>query len=79
MAQAAPEFSFLAGACSYFNEPIYDRPGKPYGSDSSIFETMAKEKAAFMLWLGMPGTQEKWIITANGDFGTGPVMTGPHR
>lgn len=48
----APDFSFLTGSCSYFNEPIYDRPGKPYGGDSSIFETMAKEKAAFMLWLG---------------------------
>jgi len=48
----APDFSFLTGSCAYFNEPIYDRPGKPYGLDSSIFETMAKEKAAFMLWLG---------------------------
>jgi alkaline phosphatase D len=48
----APDFSFLTGSCLYVNEPIYDRPGKPYGGDSSIFETMAKEKAAFMLWLG---------------------------
>jgi alkaline phosphatase D len=47
-----PEFSFLTGSCSYFNEPVYDRPGIPYGKDSSIFEPMAKEKAAFMLWLG---------------------------
>ena len=47
-----PEFSFLAGGCSFFNEPIYDRPGKPYGGDSSIFESMAKEKSAFMLWTG---------------------------
>ncbi len=48
----APDFSFLTGSCTYFNEPPYDRPGKPYGMDSSIFETMAKERAAFMLWLG---------------------------
>jgi alkaline phosphatase D len=48
----APDFSFLTGSCSYFNEPVYDRPGTPYGKDSSIFETMAKERAAFMLWLG---------------------------
>ena len=48
----APDFSFLTGSCAYFNQPKYDRPGKPYGLDSSIFETMAKEKAAFMLWLG---------------------------
>ena len=47
-----PEFSFLAGGCSFFNEPVYDRPGKPYGGDSSIFESMAKEKSAFMLWTG---------------------------
>jgi alkaline phosphatase D len=47
-----PDFSFLTGSCSYFNEPVFDRPGTPYGKDSSIFETMAKEKSAFMLWLG---------------------------
>ncbi len=48
----ASDFSFLTGSCAYFNEAQYDRPGKPYGGDSSIFEPMAKEKAAFMLWLG---------------------------
>lgn len=48
----APDFSFLTGSCAYFNQPEYDRPGKPYGSDSMIFEAMAKEKADFMLWLG---------------------------
>ena len=57
-----PEFSFLTGSCAYFNEPAYDRLytdmvrldklATPYGKDSSIFETMAKEKSAFMLWLG---------------------------
>ncbi|MBE2231369.1 MAG: alkaline phosphatase family protein [Chitinophagaceae bacterium] len=47
-----PDFSFLTGSCSYFNEPVFDRPGTPYGKDSSVFLTMAKEKAAFMLWLG---------------------------
>lgn len=48
----APDFSFITGSCAYFNEPPYDRPGRPYGGDSSIFQTMAKEKSAFMLWLG---------------------------
>ncbi|ULQ55022.1 alkaline phosphatase family protein [Flavihumibacter rivuli] len=48
----APDFSFLTGSCNYVNEPPFDRPGKPYGGDSSIFATMAKDKAAFMLWLG---------------------------
>ncbi len=49
---AAPDFTFLAGSCAYFNEPRFDRPGRAYGMDTSIFETMAREKAAFMLWLG---------------------------
>lgn len=48
----APDFSFLTGSCAYFNEPKYDRPGTPYGGDSSIFETMAKTPAAFHVWLG---------------------------
>lgn len=48
----APDFSFLTGSCNYVNEPGFDRPGSPYGGDSSIYETMAKEKAAFMLWTG---------------------------
>lgn len=48
----APDFSFLTGGCAYINQPVFDRPGTPYGKDSSIFETMAKEKAAFMLWTG---------------------------
>jgi alkaline phosphatase D len=46
------KFSFLTGSCTYINNPEFDRPGKPYGQDSTIFETMAKEKSDFMLWLG---------------------------
>jgi alkaline phosphatase D len=48
----APDFSFLTGSCAYFNEAKFDRPGKPYGGDSSIFETMAKTPADFNIWLG---------------------------
>jgi alkaline phosphatase D len=48
----APDFSFLTGSCLYINQPEYDRPGRPYGGDSSIFEVMAKVPASFMLWLG---------------------------
>jgi alkaline phosphatase D len=48
----APDFSFLAGSCSYINDPAYDRPGTPYGSNDSIFLAMAREKASFMFWLG---------------------------
>ena len=47
-----PDFSFLAGSCFYVNEPSVDRPGKPYGEDSSIFETMAKTPGAFHIWMG---------------------------
>lgn len=57
-----PDFSFLTGSCAYFNEPKYDRiytdyatldkPAAPYGLDSSIFQTMARTPASFMLWLG---------------------------
>ncbi|TDH26095.1 hypothetical protein EXU57_11390 [Segetibacter sp. 3557_3] len=50
--KAPPDFSFLTGSCAYFNEPQYDRPGKPYGGDSTIFLSMARERSAFMLWLG---------------------------
>jgi alkaline phosphatase D len=48
----APDFSFLSGSCAYFNETLYDRPGKPYGGDPIIFESMARDSASFMLWLG---------------------------
>ena len=60
----APDFSFLTGSCAYFNEPVYDRPGKPYGGDSLIFETMAKDSASFMLWLG-----DNWY-TREADYGS---------
>lgn len=60
----APDFSFLAGSCAYFNEPVYDRPGKPYGGDSSIFETMAKTPASFHIWMG-----DNWY-TREVDYGT---------
>lgn len=48
----APDFSFLTGSCAYTNDTPYDRPGRPYGGDSSIFKQMATEDAAFMIWLG---------------------------
>lgn len=48
----APDISFLAGSCAYFNEPRFDRPGQPYGSDSSIFTSMSREKADFHVWMG---------------------------
>lgn len=47
-----PDFSVLAGSCNYENETVYDRPGKPYGSEHEIFKQMATEDADVMLWLG---------------------------
>ncbi|MBI1344282.1 MAG: alkaline phosphatase family protein [Terrimonas sp.] len=69
----APDFSFITGSCSYFNQPEYDRPGKPYGGDSSIFLTMAKEKAAFMLWMG-----DNWY-TRDVDFSEWGMWYRPHH
>lgn len=68
-----PDFSFLTGSCAYFNEPVFDRPGTSYGKDSSIFETMAKEKAAFMLWLG-----DNWY-TREVDFSEWGMWYRPHH
>ena len=35
-----PNFSIAAGSCVYINEEIYDRPGKPYGSEYGIFNSI---------------------------------------
>jgi len=47
-----PEFSFVTGSCMFVNEAKFDRKGKPYGQGNKIFESIAKENADFMLWLG---------------------------
>ncbi len=47
-----PAFDLMTGSCAYFNEEKYDRPGKPYGQSTKIFQTMANFKPDFMLWLG---------------------------
>ena len=47
-----PEFTLATGSCAYINEPVYDRPGKPYGSDYHIFKSIAERKPDLMLWLG---------------------------
>ncbi len=47
-----PAFNFIVGSCLYINEPIYDRPGKPYGADYHILKNIYDKKADFMLWLG---------------------------
>ena len=47
-----PDFTVAFGSCFYANEPKMDRPGKPYGSDPKIFQTIAAMKPNVMLWLG---------------------------
>jgi alkaline phosphatase D len=70
----APDFSFLTGSCAYFNEPAFDRPGTPYGKDSSIFEAMAKEKSSFMLWLG-----DNWYLREADYYSEWGVWYRAHR
>lgn len=47
-----PEINFATGSGAYINEPKYDRPPPPYGGDYEIYESIAKMKPDFMLWLG---------------------------
>lgn len=47
-----PAFRFAIGSCAYINDPPFDRPGKPYGSNFEIFRTIAREKPDFMIWMG---------------------------
>lgn len=47
-----PDFTMLTGSCHYANQPEMDRPGKPYGSESDIFNRMADLSPDMMLWLG---------------------------
>lgn len=46
------EFSMALGSCVYINEKAYDRPGKPYGNDYQIFNSIASKNSNAMLWLG---------------------------
>ncbi len=47
-----PNFTFAAGSCTFINEKEYDRPGKGYGGDYQIFNSIANEGIQGMLWLG---------------------------
>ena len=47
-----PAFTVAFGSCNYVNEPAYDRPGRPYGSDHAIFGSIARLAPEAMLWLG---------------------------
>lgn len=47
-----PTFTLATGSCAYINEPEYDRPGKPYGSNYQTFTQISNSKPDLMLWLG---------------------------
>lgn len=47
-----PDLTLATGSCTYFNEPAYDRPGRPFGGDPRIFNTIADERPDLMIWLG---------------------------
>ena len=47
-----PPFSLATGSCAYVNEPVYDRPGKPYGSNYQMFGHINAQKPDLMIWLG---------------------------
>lgn len=47
-----PDFKFIFGSCAYLNEPVYDRPGSPYGKGTEIYGRMADSGADFMIWGG---------------------------
>ena len=47
-----PDVSFVIGSCSYVNEPKFDRPGKTYGNNFEIFNSINNKHPDFMLWLG---------------------------
>lgn len=47
-----PAFRFVIGSCAYINDPPFDRPGKPYGAEMGIFNTILAQKPDFMLWIG---------------------------
>lgn len=47
-----PAFTLATGSCAYVNEERFDRPGKPYGGDYQIFNSIAEDQPDLMLWLG---------------------------
>lgn len=47
-----PPIRIALGSCFYVNEPEFDRPGTPYGSDYGIMTTIAAQHPDIMLWLG---------------------------
>ncbi len=47
-----PDFTVATGSCLYINDPPYDRPGKPYGGEYHILQSIVAKQPQVMLWLG---------------------------
>lgn len=47
-----PEFRIALASCFYVNEPVYDRPGTPYGSDFQILDALVQAHPDAMVWMG---------------------------
>lgn len=47
-----PPVRIAIGSCFYVNEPVYDRPGTPYGSHFEILEAITAQRPDLMVWLG---------------------------
>jgi len=45
-------FRLALGSCVYVNEEEFDRPGKGYGGDYQVFESIRSSNPDLMLWLG---------------------------
>jgi alkaline phosphatase D len=49
---AQEKFSFITGSCAFLDREKEDYNGVMYDGDTSIFYSMSRSKANFMLWLG---------------------------
>ncbi len=47
-----PTFTVAVGSCLYVNDPLYDRPGEPYGGHYEILTHIAERNPDLMIWLG---------------------------
>jgi len=70
----APDFIVAFGSCMYVNETAVDRPGKPYGSGYSIFESLTKKNPDIMIW----GGDNTYLREADWDSKTGIYHRNTH-
>ncbi len=70
----APDFKVAFGSCNYINEAEFDRPGKPYGSGYSIFESINSKNPDIMIW----GGDNNYLREADWDSKTGIYHRNTH-